>query len=111
MTDDEIRALRAAFDTLLVGQASRANVLALADEALRRGEEIARLRKVVAELEDEDEAERVAHFKEHWQEAKTRIVRLEAALRSLMDGAAERIPDANTWWPLMQARAALEEKP
>ena len=97
MTDEEIRALREreivrvrASWPYLEGVTS--DTLALADEALRRGAD-------------------ATAFANESNDRRERIIRLEATLRALASEVAMRLPDAETWIPLIRARAALKETP
>ena len=89
MTDEEIRALRDVAEPYPHGISSEVHLLA--DEALRRGED-------------------ATAFANESNDRRERIIRLEATLRALASEVAMRLPDAETWIPLIRARAALEEK-
>ena len=111
MTDEEIRWIVAAY---LSSEIPHPEIILLSDEALRRGQEVARLEREHAGR-NVVEAERLALILRMEQ----RIARLEAALRFYADPVqyqedATR-PDSDDW-PIdadrgTTARTALEEKP
>ena len=92
MTDEEIQII---CEQRQVDPPSWAQLHALADEALRRGQEVARLRRDLERIASGDDIE--------WDRLRERIARLETALRFYAD-ATHRDNG-------QRARAALEETP